>query len=290
MPEGDTVNRTATRLHQALAGQALTLLDLRWGQLGGRTFLPAATLSVTSRGKHLLHRLDTGWTVHTHLRMEGSWRITATPEVTAAALGRNDVRAVAATERWTAFGLRLGLVEAWPSREEAARLGYLGPDLLGDDWDLNEAINRVRSAPRDEAGRTLGAALLDQRSLAGLGTFWSSEALFHHRLNPWQPPRAVEVVSLAALLTRVQGQMRLAAETGIQSATGSTRPGELAAVHGRSGRPCRRCGTTLRIAQIGPELRVRWLPYCPTCQGGLAPTDDGRPIRPLGSAPRARRR
>jgi endonuclease-8 len=290
MPEGDTVNRTATRLDQALAGQPLTRLDLRWGQLGGRTFLPAATLNVTSRGKHVLHRLDTGWTVHTHLRMEGSWRIMATPEVAAAALHRNDLRAIAATARWTAFGLRLGLVEVWPSREEAARLGYLGPDILGDDWDLDEAVSRARSPSADDPSGTLGAALLDQRNLAGLGTFWTSEALFHHGLPPWQPAADVSADSLAALLTRAQGQMRIAAETGVQSATGSTRPGELAAIHGRSGRPCRRCGTTLRIAQIGPELRVRWLPYCPTCQGGLAPTDDGRPIRPLGSAPRARRR
>ncbi len=78
----------------------------------------------------------------------------------------------------------------------------------------------------------------------------------------------------------------------VQSSTGSYRLDEAHYVHARSGRPCRRCGTTLRVAMIGEPTRERTMFYCPGCQGGLGPTDDGRPQAPLGSnrgAARSRR-
>ncbi|HIZ98786.1 MAG TPA: Fpg/Nei family DNA glycosylase, partial [Candidatus Janibacter merdipullorum] len=71
MPEGDTVWRTARRLHAALAGQAAQLVDLRWGDLDEAPLRGATVEEVRPRGKHLLHRFDSGWTLHTHLRMEG---------------------------------------------------------------------------------------------------------------------------------------------------------------------------------------------------------------------------
>jgi endonuclease-8 len=69
----------------------------------------------------------------------------------------------------------------------------------------------------------------------------------------------------------------------VQTSTGIRRDGENAYVHARSGRPCRRCGTTIRVAPIGPPTRERAMFYCPSCQGGLAPGDSGRPIAPLGA-------
>ena len=75
MPEGDTVWRAARQLHRALAGQVLTRSDFRvpryaTTELAGRTVREAVP-----RGKHLLIRVDGGVTVHTHLKMEGIWRI-----------------------------------------------------------------------------------------------------------------------------------------------------------------------------------------------------------------------
>ena len=75
MPEGDTVWRTAQRLHQALAGDPLTRSELRWPDLSTLDFRGRVTVEVVSRGKHLLHRLDDGFTIHSHLRMDGQWRI-----------------------------------------------------------------------------------------------------------------------------------------------------------------------------------------------------------------------
>ena len=91
---------------------------------------------------------------------------------------------------------------------------------------------------------------------------------------------------MRVLLDRLHRHMDAARRTGWQGSTGIQRAGEEAYVHARSGRPCRRCGDTVRVAMTGVAPRQRTMFSCPTCQGGLAPTDDGRPQRPLGSGRR----
>ena len=93
---------------------------------------------------------------------------------------------------------------------------------------------------------------------------------------------------LARVVARVHRLVDAARESPIQSSTGSRRKGEERYVHGRSGRPCRRCGASVRVAMIGPPGRERTMFYCPGCQGGLGPTDDGRAQRPLGATERGR--
>lgn len=289
MPEGDTVWRTAERLHRALAGQPLTALELRWGDLGALDLLPATTTAVRARGKHLLHELDSGVTIHSHLKMEGSWRIAATAEVTRRTRANPQLRILAETAAWSALGLRLGLVEVWPSSESATRLAYLGPDILGPDWDPESAVANLHRQP----ATAIGVALLDQRNLAGIGTFWAAEALFRYRRNPWTAAAESTRDDLESLVEWTQGMMRRSAATGHQTSTGRTERDATAYVHGRSGRPCRRCGTTVRVAPLGQAPRERVFFYCPSCQGGLAPTDEGTTQVPLGASgvksPRRRR-
>ena len=78
MPEGDAVWRTARRLHEALAGRVLVSADLRWPSLATSDLSGLTVTEVVPRGKHLLLRLDNGWTLHSHLRMDGSWRVEPT--------------------------------------------------------------------------------------------------------------------------------------------------------------------------------------------------------------------
>jgi endonuclease-8 len=275
MPEGDTVFRTCARLHEALGGRVLLAADLRWPGLSTAALAGATVAGVAPRGKHILLRLDTGWTLHSHLKMEGQWRVerTASPPV---AVHRADARAVLVTPEWTAIGLRLGRLDLVRTSAEHTIVGHLGPDLLHPAFDLDEAVANLAS---DSA--PIGAALLDQRNLAGIGTLWASESLFLDRLGPWT--RDVPATRLARLVERARHLMAAAAASGRQTSTGSTRPGETAYVHARSGRPCRRCGSTVRVAPIGPPTRQRAMFYCPGCQGGLAPGDDGRPVSPLGA-------
>lgn len=277
MPEGDTVWRTATRLDRALAGEPITLSDLRFPEIATLDVRGATTLEVASRGKHLLHRLDTGVTIHSHLKMEGQWRVERASEA-ASWLRRRDLRAALGTTTWVALGLRLGLLEALPTQREADVVGHLGPDVLGADWDPELArVNLVRS------GTTIGAALLDQRNLAGVGTLWASESLFLERLGPWTAARDLDTERVDALVERAHTLIDQARHHAVQSSTGSRRKGEEKFVHGRSGRPCRRCGETLRVSMVGPAGQERTMFYCPSCQGGLAPNDDGARQQPLGS-------
>ena len=275
MPEGDTVWRTAQRLNQAFAGEPLTRTDLRWPGISTLDFTGATTLQVISRGKHLLHRLDSGHTLHSHLRMEGQWLIAD------AATARPDAqtRAFLSTARWAGLGQRLGMLDIVRTDEEHSLVGHLGPDLLGPDWDVGRAVANLAAAHT-----TIGAALLDQTNLAGIGTLYAAETLFAERLNPWTPTADLTDAQLTRLVDRAHRLLDNGRRNAVQSTTGSTRRGENTWMHGRSGRPCRRCGDTVRVAMIGPPTRERTMFYCPSCQGGLAPNDNGRPQRPLGAS------
>ena len=280
MPEGDTVWRTARRLHAALADRPIIESDLRWPEISTADLTGRVTLEVISRGKHLLHRIEGGLTLHSHLRMEGQWRISATGPGTARWRRSTGLRALVAAPDWTALGLRLGMLDLVATGREAELVGHLGPDLLGPDWDAALAVANVWAS-----SDAIGRALLDQRNLAGLGTMWTAETLFAERVQPWMAANRLDRDVTTALVDRAQHFLDRARADAIQSSTGSRRPGEATYVHGRSGRPCRRCGGAVRVAPIGPPTRERAMFYCPTCQGGLGPTDDGRPQVPLGAAP-----
>lgn len=279
MPEGDTVWRTARRLHAALAGQAVERIDIRWGAIDETPLRDSHVDAVVPRGKHLLHRFGSGWTLHTHLRMEGSWRVEAEGSRGAGrGLRRPDLRVALGGAEWLTLGIALGQVDVVRTTDEDRLIGHLGPDVLGPDWDADEAAARISGA-----GTTIAVALLEQRHLAGAGTFWASEALFAERIHPWRPVEALGHDDVAAVVHRVHRMMVRGREHAVQSSTGILRASERSWVHGRSGRPCRRCGDTVRVAPLGAGPHDRVFFSCPTCQGGLAPTDAGRPQRPLGS-------
>jgi endonuclease-8 len=282
VPEGDTVFRTAARLNQALAGEPLTTTDLRWPELSTLDFRGVTTQEVVSRGKNILQRLANGVTIHSHLRMEGQWRVDATDRLTSHALANPQIRAVVGTATWTAVGKRLGDLHVVETSDEGRLVGHLGPDILGADWDPAEAARRVHASPT-----TIAAALLDQRNLAGVGTLYATETLFLERVNPWTPAAELDEAVVAAVVDRAHTLLDAGRRHATQTTTGSQRRGETAWVHARSGRPCRRCGETLRVALVGEAPRERTMFYCPRCQGGLGPTDDGRRQRPLGTDKRS---
>ena len=280
MPEGDTVWRTASRLHQALAGREIIESDLRWpGDIATADLSGRATLEVVSRGKHILHRVEGGLTLHSHLRMEGQWRVEATRGLEDSWRRNPQLRALVAAQDWTALGLRLGMLDLVPTTREGELVGHLGPDVLGPDWDPVRAVDNVAGA-----GVPIGQALLDQRNLAGVGTMWCAEVLFLERVPPWSPANELPRDVVERVVARVHRLIDIGRRQAVQSSTGSHQPGESHYVHARSGRPCRRCGTTVRVAPIGEPTRERTMFYCPGCQGGLGPTDDGRRQVPLGSS------
>jgi endonuclease-8 len=263
MPEGDVVWAAARRLDEALAGRVLTRSDFRVPRAATADLTGRVVRDVVSRGKHLLTRVDGNVTVHTHLRMEGSWRI----RPARAPVPRDHrVRLVLANAEWQAVGYSLGLVELVRTSREDQVVGHLGPDLLGPDWDLAEAVRRLGERPE----RPVGEALLDQTRLAGIGNLYKAETLFLRGVHPW---RAVaKVTDLEALVELAQRLMDANKDRVDQSTTGVRRPGETTWVYGRAGRPCRRCGTRIRRADQGDQPQERITFWCPACQPGETPT------------------
>ena len=135
-----------------------------------------------SRGKHQLFRFDNQMTLHTHLRMDGTWRIFAAGRRSSGGPDY-EIRAILATAEHGAVGYRLPVIELIPTENEGDVVGHLGPDLLGPDWNLEQAVRRISAEP----DRAIGEALLDQRNLAGIGTFYRAEVLFLQGVHPRTP-------------------------------------------------------------------------------------------------------
>ena len=267
MPEGDSVYQVARRLEPALAGQRLSRGELRVPAHATEDLSGWTVLGLDTHGKHLLTRFDSGWTLHTHLKMDGSWSVTR-PGRTLPRQLMPDVRVLLATERGsTAYGLSMPVVELLPTAEEAEVVGHLGPDPLRSDFDAAQAVRRLSEDP----ARPLAAALLDQRLLAGLGNLWVNELCFLRGYSPWALVGDVDVRATVALAARA---LRHSALTpgAYQVTTGRNKRGEDHWVSGRAGQPCRRCGTPVRVvAEVpgDPERRRTW--WCPRCQPGPEP-------------------
>jgi endonuclease-8 len=258
MPEGDTVFRTARQLDEALAGRVLTETDFRVPRYAAADLTGQTVTGVIPRGKHLLIRTADGQSIHSHLRMDGSWRIRP-----GGGPAPRDfrVRVVLANDEWRAVGSLLSMVEILPTSEEGRLVGHLGPDLLGPDWDAAEAVRRLAQDP----ARPAGAAILDQRNLAGIGNVYKCEVLYLRGINPWRP--VGEISDLAALAKLSRRLLDANKNRNGHITTGNLRRGATHYVYGRRGLPCRRCGTPIRYddGQSG-DLQERITYWCPSCQ------------------------
>ncbi|MEV8569197.1 DNA-formamidopyrimidine glycosylase family protein [Streptomyces sp. NPDC051322] len=262
MPEGDNVAQTARRLHTALAGRVLTRSDLRVPRLATADLTGRTVLGVVSRGKHLLVRIEGDLSLHSHLRMDGAWRVYAAGERWRGGPA-HEIRAVLATAEHSAVGYRLPVLELLRTSQESNAVGHLGPDLLGPDWDPDGALRNLLAAP----DRPLGEALLDQRNLAGVGNIFKSEICFLLGATPWLPigevPTPQRIVTVAKKLLEANRDRPVRMTTGL--------PHQRLYVYGRAPRPCLRCGTSVRRAGQDDGNRERPTYWCPRCQTGPTP-------------------
>ena len=260
MPEGDTVYRAAAALDRALTGHRLTVSDFRVPAYATLDLTGGTVIRTLSRGKHLITRIDheRAWTLHTHLKMEGSWHVYA--EGDRWRRPAEQARVVLGVEGRRAVGFSLGIVEVVPRHEEAALTAHLGPDLLGPDWDPDEALARLRTEPQ----RPVGQALLDQRNLAGIGNMYMAELCFTSGVHPVTP--VADVGELPRLVRRAKQMLEVNKERAIQSTTGNLRQRERMWVYRRDKSPCRRCGTPILVDMVGDPGRERAAYWCPSCQ------------------------
>ncbi|MFF3962415.1 Fpg/Nei family DNA glycosylase [Streptomyces griseorubiginosus] len=264
MPEGDTVWQAARRLHEALAGRPLTRSDLRVPKYATADLTGRHVLDVTPRGKHLLTRMEGGLTLHSHLRMDGAWKVYAHDQRWTGGPA-HQIRAILGNTDRTAVGYRLPVLELLRTADEHKAVGHLGPDLLGPDWNPERALANLLQDP----SRELGEALLDQRNLAGIGNVFKSELCFLLGATPWLPVGALpadRAVHLPALAKKLLEANR---DRPIRNTTG--RRGQDLFVYGRAPRPCLRCRTSIRVADQGDGSRERPTYWCPHCQTGPTP-------------------
>ena len=278
MPEGDTVWQTAQRLHTALAGKVLTRSDLRVPKYATADLTGRTVLDVTPRGKHLLTRVEGGLTLHSHLRMDGTWRVYANGQRWSGGGPAHQIRAILATADRAAVGYRLPVLELLHTSEEHRAVGHLGPDLLGPDWNPEQALANLLADPT----RPLGEALLDQRNLAGIGNIYKSELCFLLGATPWLPigalpaDRAAKLPAIAKRLLEANRDRPVRNTTtnitnrSAHRTSGGPHTPDLF-VYGRAPRPCLRCDTPIRTADQGDGSRERPTYWCPTCQVGPAP-------------------
>lgn len=263
MPEGDTVWLTARRLHQALAGREVTTFDLRVPALATADLRGRPVVEALARGKHILTRFDGDLTLHSHLRMDGSWYLSRTGGTPPRRHPRHMIRALVGNAEWLATGYRVHDLRIVTRAGESELVGHLGPDLLGPDWDADTAVANLLREPAAE----IGQAVLDQRHLAGVGNMYKAEILFMTRTNPWAPVADCDLPAIVATAFRV---LRANRDHPEQSTTGYTGRGREHWVYERGGQPCLRCGTPIARADQGEPPRVRSTYWCPTCQPGTA--------------------
>jgi endonuclease-8 len=256
MPEGDTILSLAGRLRPVLVGRPLESIETpqrrhaldRWPEkLAG-----ARIRAIDTHGKHLFLRWDNGLTLHSHLRMSGRWRIFERPFD----VGRRAraVWLVLETAVHTVVQFRGPVLELIRD----SRLGYdpylrrLGPDVLADELDWPAIHVRLRA---DDPTRPVADALLDQRTLAGIGNLWKNESLYQCRIDPWRRMSEVSDDELERVVRTAREMMLREVRRGGRLAGGE--------VFEQGGKGCRRCGARIRVKGQWDENRMTyWCPYC----------------------------
>ncbi len=252
MPEGDTVWRTAATLRTHLVGATLTRCDVRVPRFATVDLTGQVVDEVLSRGKHLFIRVGPA-SIHSHLMMDGTWRIGHRPVDHRA---RIVLEARRADHVVRAVGIDLGILEILDRDRDGEAVAHLGPDLLGEDWDPARAAANLTADP----DRPLAQALLDQRVLAGVGNVYCTELCFLSGHLPTTPVGAV--TDAHRLVSRARDMLWLNRARRDRCTTGNTRAGQQLWVYGRAGQPCRRCGAA--IVHDGTGERVAY--WCVSCQ------------------------
>ncbi|SFB46683.1 endonuclease-8 [Amycolatopsis marina] len=266
MPEGDTVFRAGRTLERALAGRRLVRGEIRHPALATADLSGRDVLGVRTVGKHIFTRFSGDLSLHSHLRMDGSWQVYA-----AGARWRmpaHHARVVLATTEVQAVGFRLHDLRLLPTGDESTLVGHLGPDLLDPRWPDGDHESRAIAALAADPHRELGLALLDQRIMAGVGNLYKVEICFLLGVSPWTPVSEVEPARVVTLARKL---LLANAWRHHQSTTGELARGRRNWVYERSRQGCFRCGGRVLVRTQGAGVQGRPTWFCPRCQPGPVP-------------------
>ena len=213
--------------------------------------------NVGTHGKNLFLHFEGGLVLHSHLKMTGAWGVYGPGR----RWGRSPARAwivlTRAGHEVVQFdGPVLELMtegRAPPSQCFDQRIAALGPDLLADEFDADRFLARLR---QDDPTRPIGDALLDQRTVAGIGNMWKSEGCWQAEIDPWRAVRTVSDAEAVSIIEATRPRMLRSGLKGPRHAH--------AEIYRRVGQPCPRCGTPIRSQVQGESGRMTY--WCPGCQ------------------------
>jgi len=272
MPEGDTIFRTATVLRRALAGRVVTGFELVAPKVtpaaARRQVVGGTVKAVESNGKHLLITFTTDGedvVLHTHMRMQGQWHVYRPGQRWWFAPSK--ARVVIRTDEYVAPCETPPVVELMTVREIALHpvLPELGPDVIADDFDLEEGLRRLRAQPE----RDIATAFLDQRTLSGIGNEIKNETLFITRTWPWTKIGELDDGELRRIVLAARELLRRNREGGPRRSRFVLDRRQLRSVQERRGLPCYECGTAIDVGFHPNEFRKSY--YCPSCQSAPQP-------------------
>jgi formamidopyrimidine-DNA glycosylase len=287
MPELPEVESVRRQLEPALVGRRFERVSIDDPRLV-RPYEPAEVAAelegehvaaVGRRGKYLVVRFESGRVLLIHLRMTGSLLSDASGSLPDDPHRRAVVRLDDGTDVAYRDVRRFG---TWLLLESGEAEPYLAV-RVGDE-PLDALFTAARLGERLAGRRTsLKAALLDQRTLAGMGNIYVDEALWRARLNPLRPASGLDRNELR----RLHRGIRAALEHGLARQGSTLRDYRLPdgsggsmqdefRVYGRRDEPCDRCGTPIARTQVAG--RTTW--FCPTCQPAQAArSSSSRPSR-----------
>ena len=263
MPEGHTLHRLA-RLHQRRFGRAPVIVSSPQGRFedGAMAVSGRVLKKASAWGKHLFHHYEGGRVVHVHLGLYGSFTEVEVPMPLP--VGQVRMRMVGAEFGTDLRGPTVCEVIEEPDVDDV--VARLGPDPLRRDADGEVAWKRIA-----KSRRPIGALLMDQAVIAGVGNVYRNELLFRHRIDPYRPGVNIDVDGFAAMWADLVELLKVGLRRGKivvverehDHGLPSYRQGRPRTyVYRRAGEPCRVCGTTVLTA----VLEGRNLFWCPNCQ------------------------
>lgn len=264
MPEGDTIFRIARTLNRALAEQQVVAFEAAYAHLTrvddesplvGRTIERAEP-----HGKWLLIYFSGDLILATHMRMKGSWHLYRVGERWQ--LGHQHMRIRLRTKDFEAVAFDVPVAQFYTKETLAKQSAIpgLGPDVLATSFAVDEAVSRIRAHPQDE----IAELLLNQRVMAGVGNIYKSEVCFACGVNPFRLVKDLSDREIDCLIDRARKLMAVNVIESPRRTTGSLEPGARMWVYRREGRPCRRCGTPIKMRKHGIHARSTY--WCPECQ------------------------
>ncbi|HYB97930.1 MAG TPA: DNA-formamidopyrimidine glycosylase family protein [Candidatus Limnocylindrales bacterium] len=293
MPEGPEVRRYADLLAASLTGSAIRKVSARtrqarsWLDEHGESLDGRRLTTICSRGKHLIGYIEGNVYFHSHLMMWGRWRVDPSePE-----FDRRE-RARIVTEAGTAVLSSAPVFEIGSGDpfENVEHLRSIGPDILPYEGiaAFDRDVFRRRLLSPAHCRYTIGAALLDQQLVAGIGNYLRCEILYCCGINPWRTVSALSEPEIGCLSATIpllarrayersgttvsdEEKQRLGSEPGLVYQAGREY-GTRHYVFRRTNLPCLRCGSTIRqqrqvtrFDEEGEHTRITY--FCPDCQG-----------------------